>query len=376
MRRRDLLSGAFVLGTTFLTGCGTAGGTRTLLLPPDVTRAVDAEIEKQMAADNLPGVAVGIWIPGRGEYVTAKGKANLETGLARDTTSPFRIASITKTFTATAILQLVDEGKLSTTDKLSKWYPAFPKADSITVDHLLRMRSGIPDSLDTAFLAEYNANPTGDFTAEEMINRSASRAFEFQPPDQKTVYNNVNYVLLQEIIRKVSGQDIQTRISEKILKPLGMNRTIYPTSSAFPGPVHGYLWDPATSRFVDRTIINPAPAGGAGAMISTLADLQVYARALATGTLLRPETHRSRLQTQNIAGDPEFVRYGQGIIQIGKFYGHNGTIFGFSSEMFYLPEKDAVIVINVNRLDLDDHSRSSTLFFLLARLLFPNDVNW
>jgi D-alanyl-D-alanine carboxypeptidase len=73
---------------------------------------------------------------------------------------------------------------------------------------------------------------------------------------------------------------------------------------------------------------------------------------------------------------PDFVKYGQGIELIGKFQGHNGTIFGSSTEMYYLPEKGAVIVINANRLDLDDHSQSTDLFLQISKLLFPEHVNW
>ena len=103
---------------------------------------------------------------------------------------PFRIASISKTFIGTAILQLVDEGKLATSDKLAKWYPAFPNADRITIGDLLRMRSGIADSADQAFLEFYYDNPLTTLTAEDMINRSAARVAEFVPPDTVTKYAN------------------------------------------------------------------------------------------------------------------------------------------------------------------------------------------
>ena len=111
-------------------------------------RKVDGFVAQQMEQQNLPSVVVGVWAPGEGQYLTAQGKANLETGEQRGLGQPFRIASVTKTFTATAVLQLVDEGKLKTSDKLSKWYLDFPNADKITVDDLLRMRSVIPDFTD------------------------------------------------------------------------------------------------------------------------------------------------------------------------------------------------------------------------------------
>ena len=111
-------------------------------------------------------------------------------------------------------------------------------------------------------------------------------------------------------------------------------------------------------------------------MVSTRDDLQTYVRALCTGTLLQPATQAERLAGQQIDGAPAFVKYGEGVLQLGPFCGHNGTIFGFSSEAFYLPSQDAVIVINVNRLDLDDQSRSTELFLRLTKTLFPKDVRW
>src|ERR671920_406308 len=133
---------------SFSSGCGNdaqSGGRGDSGFSDETLRRLDGAISKQMREDDLPGVVVGVWVPGEGEYVVARGKANLKTGEKRDLDDPFRIASITKTFTATAILQLVEEGKLSKTDKLSKWYPDFPNAEKITIDHLLRMQSGIVD---------------------------------------------------------------------------------------------------------------------------------------------------------------------------------------------------------------------------------------
>src|SRR4028118_1724755 len=154
---------------------------------------------------SLAGLVGGVGTPGEGEYVTAQGTANLDTERAREPEDPFRIASITKTFTGTAILLLVDQGRLSTSDKLSTWYPEFPNADEITVDDLLRMRSGIVDPYDKDFLQMWMENLTMDFSPEEVIAASAARADEFEPPNEKTQYNNLNFVFLQEIVGKVSG---------------------------------------------------------------------------------------------------------------------------------------------------------------------------
>jgi D-alanyl-D-alanine carboxypeptidase len=345
-------------------------------LPAATVSAVDDAVAKAMKDGNLPGLAIGIWVPGEGDYVVARGKADLATGLARPVEAPYRIGSITKTAVGTVILKLVEAGQLSKTDTISKWYPDFPKADEITIDDLLRMRSGIPDSADDAFLEEYYADPLIDLTAADMIERSAQRAKEFKSPDQETVYTNVNFMILTEIAEKVGGAGISDQLEEHVFEPLGMAQTLYPSDDALPGPLHGYSWDAAKNDFVDMTVLNPAPAGGAGAMISTLADLRTLARALCAGTLLSPDLQKARLEGQPFVGQPDFVRYGEAIAQIGEFCGHNGTIFGFSSEMWYLPAKDAVMVINVNRLDEDDQSMSTNLFLTLAKIVFPQHVDW
>ncbi|MES2463120.1 MAG: serine hydrolase domain-containing protein [Armatimonadota bacterium] len=381
LNRRALLSyGLLGIGTLPLfAGCGggnSSSPTPIGLLPGDLTRQIDAIIATRMQTDGLPGVALSVLIPSEGQYTVAKGTANLSTGEARATDTPFRIASISKTFTATAIYLLVDQGRLSVGDKLAKWYPDFPKADRITVDDLLRMRSGIVDSAGEPFVAEYFDNPTTSLTVEDMITRASALSKNTSgDPNTATVYTNVNFQLLQRIAEKVSGQPLQDFIRDRIAGPLGLGSTYYATDNNLPGPNHGYSADLA-GNLTDKTILNPAPAGGAGAVISTLADLRVYTRALGRGDLLRSATQADRLRSQALAGNPEFVQYGGGITKLGRFIGHNGTIFGFSSEAWYLPEKDAVLVLNVNRLDEDDASKSTELFLLLTKLLFPGLTNW
>lgn len=379
------LAGLLGLALLLLAGCagesGDGGGGQSdeqgsSRFSDENVQAVDDAIAQAMEDQNLPGVVVAVSVPGEGEYVAAEGEANLETGAVRELGEPFRIASITKAFAGTAILQLADQRLLSTADPLSKWYPDFPNAEEITVGDLLRMRSGIADSADQEFLEYYYDNPETDLTAEDMIELSANKADEFEPPDQETKYTNVNFIILAEIVEKVSGNDIGTQLSQGIFEPLGMESTIYPTNDELSGDLRGYSLDPESEELVDMTVLNPAPAGGAGAIISDVSDLGIFARALYTGSLLDPETQEARLQAQTLEGAPDFVGYGEGIEKLGNFWGHNGTIFGFSSEMYYLPEEDATIVVNVNRLDEDDESKSTDLFLAVTKILFPEYVDW
>lgn len=366
-----------------LGGCGSTSSVVTadppgqgVALAPEIVARLDQAVDEQIVSQDLPSVVVSVRAPGSGDYLAVRGMADLETGAPRNIEDPFRIASVTKTFIATSIYILVDRGNLSVSDPISTWFPTFPRASEITVEDLLQMRSGIADSADTAFLQDYFANPLIDVTPTDMIARSAARANEFTDPGVETVYTNVNFVLLEQIVEMESGLSIEDFLSENIFGPLGMTHTFYPTQTNLPGGLRGYSYDAVTGEFVDKTVLNPAPAGGAGAIISTLGDLEIYCRAIGRGTLLTPATQAQRLQSFVLKGAPDFVRYGGGLEILGDFQGHNGTIFGFSTEMFYLPQHDATVIVSVNRLDENDQSQSTEIFLRVTSILFPDNSPW
>jgi D-alanyl-D-alanine carboxypeptidase len=333
----------------------------------DKVERLDKAIAEEVQENNLLGVVVGVWVPGEGEYVLVMGKANLKTGEQRDLDDPFRIGSITKTFTATAILQLVEEGKLSKSDKLSKWYPNFPNAEMITIEHLLRMQSGIHDPDYEDVIRRYTS-------PDEVIETSARRGYVFGTPGERIKYTNVNYVLLGGIISKVTGNDTGDQISKSILKPLGMKNTLYPTNNDLPGDLRGYGLNLSTGGLKDTTNLNPTATGGAASMISEISDLKTWAKVVCTGRLLEPQTQRARLETEPIEG-LGFLEYGEGIAKAGKFCGHPGNIDGFSTQMWYLPKKDATIVVNVNRFDSYSEPPAEAILEDVIEILFPKSVS-
>jgi D-alanyl-D-alanine carboxypeptidase len=366
-----LLSFLCSYALSFSPGCGNddqgADGRGHSGFSGETVRRLDEAITKQMREEDLPGVVVGVWVPGEGRYVVAKGKANLETGEKRDLADQFRIGSITKTFVATAVLQLVEEGKLSKTDKLSEWFPDFPNAEKITIEHLLRMQSGIVGP---------EGEPEQYRSTEEVIEASAKQGILFGTPGQRTEYSDINYILLGEIIRKVSGNDTGDQIEKSILEPLGMKDTVYPTNNDLPGDLHGYTLDLATGELKEPKSLPLAPVGAARAMISDVSDLKTWAKAVCTGKLLKPDTQRDRLRTQHLSGEPDFSEYGEGILKWGSFCGHPGIYPGFNSQMWYLPEKDATIIVNVNRFDPSAPPPAAVLFETITKILFPKYVEW
>jgi len=341
----------------------------------ELTAELDSLISAVVIAENLPSAAVSIDIDGD-IYSFSSGYENLETMTARKLDSQFRIASITKTFTATLILMLANDGLLSIDDPLSDYYPEFPNAQNITLKNLLMMRSGIADYANQTFLELIYEDPFMEVDQDSLIAMSAAMGDEFNAPDENTIYCNVNFAILGRIVEMVTGNDLRTELDNRIFVPYEMTDTYYPAQGdhILPGMLKGYCLE--DEQFIDYTNLNPLWSGPAGAIVSTLDDLSIYVRQMFYGFNLSSELQSERLQTVAFAGQPDWVAYGQGISKLGDFWGHNGTIFGFSTEMWYQPDNDATIIINVNRLDLDDHSYSANLFQQISKLLFPEAVNW
>lgn len=338
------------------------------LFAPAVARNLDRAIGGIVRQNNLPSVAVGVFVPGKGRYTFVQGFANLETRAARTLDQPFRIASVTKAFAATAVLILVDRGLLRKTDHIAKWYPDFPNADRITVDDLLRMRSGIPAPNDNEVLARTYDAPLAPAPslADELISLAQLKS-EFKPPNTEGVYTDFNYDILAVIVQRVTGKDIGELITEDVIVPLQLRNTSYPTGTGIPGALRGYGWNPSTKRFEDKTLFNPPLAGAAGAVISNISDLFVFSRALCRGDLLKPQTHLEQMEGQPIVGTG--TDYGEGVAVGHGVCGHSGTINGFSTDMYYFEKLDASLVISVNRLDRDNEKQSASIFDVVGKTI-------
>jgi D-alanyl-D-alanine carboxypeptidase len=343
--------------------------------PPADEKALVDIIEKGMAVQRQPGLNVGIWIPGRGSLVRAFGTRDIATNAPMQIDDHVRIASITKTFTGNAVLQLVDEGRLTLNDTLSTYVEGIDNGNRIAIRNLLGMTSGIYDfTSDEKFLKDFTENPLMSFSPQEMVDIVKRHGPDFAP-GEKVVYCDTNYVLLGMIVEKVTGEPIQKTITEKIIEPLGLGQTSFPTEPAMPEPfAHGYYaGDDGKGALKDYTATNPAVAWTAGAMISTLEDLRIWGKALATGTLLKPATHEEQMKFGTIIAKPLHVGYGLGIGNFGGLIGHNGAIFGYTTAMFYWPEADAMIVLAGNQAS--NFSNATTeIAIQLAEYLFPGKI--
>ncbi|MFI8264033.1 MULTISPECIES: serine hydrolase domain-containing protein [unclassified Streptomyces] len=329
-------------------------------LTPAVARQLDDAVLKVMSQAKVPGVMVSLSAPGKGSYVRAFGVADKATGRPIATDMYMRIGSETKTFTVTALLQLVDQGKVGLDDPIGKYVSGVPNGDRITLRELAGMRSGLFNySEDEDFFKALTSNPRRPFTPQELLGYSFKHPVLFEP-NAKFYYCNTNLILLGLVVEKQTGQRLNDYINQKVVAPAGLRHTLFPVGAEFPTPhSQGYTDQTATGKTEDSADWNPSWGWAAGAMISDLDDLKTWAKVVATGTLLKPATQAERLKVvQALPG----TGYGLGIFNVQGWIGHNGSLPGYQSLTVYLPQAKATLVVLLNTDISYKGSEPSTLF--------------
>ncbi|MFE9773691.1 serine hydrolase domain-containing protein [Streptomyces sp. NPDC005931] len=349
-------------------------------LTPAVRRQLDAAVQRVMREANVPGVTVGVWTPDRGAYVKSFGVADRNTGRAMTPNLSMRIGSETKTFTVTALLELVDQGRIGLDDTIGQYVEGVPNGDRITLRQLAGMRSGLFNySEDEGFFKALTSDPYRPFTPRQLLDYAFRHPVLFQP-GEKFSYCNTNLILLGLVVERISGRSLADYINDTILDPAGLDHTLFPTGSEFPTPhAQGYTDQTATGRVEDAADWNPSWGWAAGAMISRLGDLRVWARTVATGQLpngdrlISPALQKERLTTPStpIPGSG----YGLGIFDVQGWIGHNGSLPGYESLTVHLPSVQATLVVVLNT-DIDHRGQEpSTLFGnAITKIISPDHV--
>jgi D-alanyl-D-alanine carboxypeptidase len=253
----------------------------------------------------------------------------------------WRIGSISKMFTAVLVLQLVDEGKLRLDEPLSRWFPKLPDAEHTTVEMLLAHRSGLGDVKHAPDFDAWARQPRSEAELLALIEALPRQA----PPGVRAEYNNSGFILLHWIVERVSGQRYEQRLAERIAAPLKLHHTRMAVEGEGLG---SWRWDDGQWQPMHAT--HPSVPRGAGALVSTPAELTRFIRALCRGELLKPETLVRMTKLQD--------GYGLGIVKspVGKnALGHEGVIDGFRSALVYLPEQDlaAAVLLHAERWPRD-----------------------
>lgn len=318
------------------------------LLGQAPAQAVDVEAVQILQAGAQEGVSLGY--PGVAGMVrdgadtayVGAGKNSASAAGAIQPQAKFRIGSNTKTFVATVLLQLEAEGALDLDDTVGQWLPGAVDLNGydgglISVRQLLNHTSGLPEYSDTPqvsvpYLA--NLNNTQAWPPQTLVDIAQNRQAPTVAPGTKFEYRNTNYVLAGMVIKAVTGNEAATEVQNRILTPLGLTDTSFPTSDPnIPGAhIKGHSF-PLVGPFIfDRTFTNVQVYGAAGAMISTQEDLADFTRALLSGQLL-PPAQLAAMKTTVPTGSAGYG-YGLGILRTDlpcgvTAWGHNGAVLGY-----------------------------------------------
>ena len=306
----------------------------------------------EMAKPDEPGVAVLVSRNGKVLFSKGYGLANLPDKLPVTSDTKFRIGSVTKQFTAAAILKLQEEGKLKVTDKLNKFISDYPRGDEVTLHHLLTHTSGITSYTSKPDFYESVTKPIKPIKPEDLIASFKQDKFDFDP-GEKWSYNNSGYFLLGYIVKKVSGKSYGDYLTESFFKPLGMNSTgLHAAKLDLKTEAKGYSY--GDGKFDDALNWDMSRAGGAGAIYSTVGDLHLWNEGIFGGKLLKQESLDAAFTKAETNDGDSSAGYGYGWMmteQRGlKTISHNGGLHGFVSNLTRFPDQQLTIAVLHNAM--------------------------
>jgi CubicO group peptidase (beta-lactamase class C family) len=313
------------------------------------TAKVDTAVEKIIGFAKVPGMSVAVARDGTTIYAHAYGYANVAAKTPATVETHYEIGSITKQFTATAVLQLKEAGKLSLSDTLARWIPEYKRAAQVTIRQLLQQTTGIPNYTDVDGFEKIASQKPASFAA--ILALIDKKPLEFQPGSRFT-YSNTNYILLGEIVERASATSWESYIRERIFTPAQMTHSGFIDDEPKLEPM-------ATGYVVEKNVVKVAPKFGsgwawsAGAIVSTVGDMLAWDAALFGGRLI----NQTDLASMFAGGKEAFgagSTYGFGWVVDSadghKRYWHNGGTFGFLSANLVFP-KDRVAVVVLQNAD-------------------------
>lgn len=352
--RVRVLGSILVAVSMVAAGCGVPAPPPARGFPIEATAGVDRAVNAYMEAGLIPGAAVAIVDPELGGYLRAYGLADTAGGRSATVDDHYRIGSITKTFTATAILRAAEQGLLSLDDSLGEFVPGVPNGDAITIRDLLGMRGGVYEYLSDPDFAEQltPGKPGREWGRHDVLRVIAAHPEAAKTPGGRGNYSNSEYYLLGLVLEQVTGKPVRQVLND-LAGDHGLRETFVPGDRSLPVPAaRGYTY--AGDVPVDVTEhTNPSLYGAAGAMVSSVADLASYVSALGRGDLLDDSSFRARTTFTDIAtpGGGTY-RYGLGLAQEGRWLSHSGSVLGYTTQIGYLPERDISVVVAVNQYTL------------------------
>lgn len=328
-------------------GCLSALTLGAAAADPAYFPAVDAIAVR--ALEDVPLVGLSVAIARGGEIIHAKGYgyANLEHKVPATPETVYRIGSVGKQFTAAAILQLVEQGKLSLDDDLHEFLPDYPTGGRrVTIRQLLNHTSGIHS---VTSIKRAMANRCLAVTQEQMIGWMSEAPFDFEP-GERYLYNNSGFWLLGVIIEQVSGRSYPDYVQAKLFEPLGLRGTYYDSDPrVIPNRAQGYTLD--EGRLLNAEPNSPTRPYAAGAIISTVLDLIEWQQALLSGRVVSPASVET-MTTPGRLNSGEAFPYGLALglaeFEGHRKIGHGGGIIGFRTALSHYPDDELIIALITN----------------------------
>ena len=317
---------------------------------PEWVRKADARARRAVTEGETAGLSLFVRRNGKTWISRGYGEADLENHVPASPGTVYAIASITKQFTAAAVLQLADAGKLRLDDEITRFLPEYPvRGNRVTVRHLLNHTSGIRNM--TALGAPYWSQISRDVQPEDVIRIFQNEPFDF-PPGERYAYNNSGYFLLGVIIEKASGMKYGEYLAKNVFAPAGLRESFYcATTALIPHRARGY--SRGASGFVNAKYFSPSQGFSVGGVCSTAPDLARWVEALASGRVISPAAYR-QMTTPSPAILPDGERLTSGFgTGVGENEGHRvlyhaGGIFGFDAMEAWYPQDDLIIVVLSN----------------------------
>ncbi|MDX1392799.1 MAG: serine hydrolase domain-containing protein [Gemmatimonadota bacterium] len=344
--RSHRASGIVCAGLLFL-----AGGAEAQRAGRDLTAAIDSIATEAIESGRAAGMTIGIERAGEWVHLREYGLADVELDVPTPEGAVYEIGSVTKQFTAAALMLLVEEGAVSLDDDVSKWFPDYPLGGRrIPVRRLLDHTSGIKGYTE---MESFRSLTTQALEQDSLIALFAAEPFDFEP-GEALIYNNSAYFLVGKIIEKASGRSYEEFIEERVFGPAGMRSSRYCHKDELtPQRAKGYQMGADGLRPADY--LDHRWPYSAGSLCSTVEDLATWNQALhgdgEGGTLLTPASYAAMI-TPGTLEDGTPVRYAKGLMITSRDgqtrIAHGGGIFGYLSELRYLPDEDLSIVVLIN----------------------------
>jgi D-alanyl-D-alanine carboxypeptidase len=325
---------------------------------PGPKRTPLGHIAAQLVRDGAPSALVLVRTR-TGTHRAARGLGSRAPRVALRPTDRFRVASVTKTFVATVVLQLVAEGKVGLDDLVDRRLPGLlPDGGAITVRELLNHTSGLFDyDEDKSWQETVIAHPDREWSPRELVAVATAHGLLF-PPGTAWFYSDTNYEVLGLLVEAVTGTTLERELRERIFEPLGLAATSFPNAPAIDGAhAHGYVgwrtlpWLPAGTLVDATTLVSPSIWWAASAIVANADDLARFYAALLGGRLVRADL-LAAMRTPSPVTSATLFRYGFGLEQFrtdcGRAYGHLGDGLGYRTAVYARADGRRVAVVMVN----------------------------